>query len=187
MRAFFALPSLISLVLAQSGTDTAAPAVPTESVPSCALTCTFSSLSGTGCEQYGVSNLTCICTDTDFQAAYYMCQLQSCSEAELNAAQQYGAQICEGNGTPINISATPSAASSSMPTTSVSASDMMSSGMSSASSDMSSMTSAASESATSAASDAGGENGAQGFSRGSLAGALVAGLALAVGGVATLV
>ncbi|BGP19649.1 hypothetical protein JCM10213_000106 [Rhodosporidiobolus nylandii] len=97
------------------GTATTSAAVPasTAAIPSCALSCTLSSLSGTPCESYGVSNLTCICTSTQFQLAFYNCQQTTCAPADLAAAEAYGAQACEQNGTPIDIQAVPSGFSSS--------------------------------------------------------------------------
>ncbi|GAA6023498.1 hypothetical protein JCM10207_006218 [Rhodosporidiobolus poonsookiae] len=77
-------------------------------VPSCALDCVIQSLPGTECESYGVGNLTCICTSSTFQLAYYTCQQSTCSQTDLTTAQLYGAQQCQNNGTPININETPS-------------------------------------------------------------------------------
>ncbi|GAA5904863.1 hypothetical protein JCM5296_005093 [Sporobolomyces johnsonii] len=103
--------SLFTASLAQSNqtaTSSAAAAASTSAIPQCALTCTLSSLNGTACEQYGVSNLTCICTSPQFQLAFYQCQTSTCSSTDLQAAEAYGAQVCQQNGTPINITAIPS-------------------------------------------------------------------------------
>ncbi|GAA6049146.1 hypothetical protein JCM3770_003277 [Rhodotorula araucariae] len=100
---------------ATSGTVTssASPPASTAAIPACALTCVLSSLPNTPCAQFGVGNITCICTSSEFQLAYFKCQQSTCSESDLNAAEQYGAQTCKSNGTPININTTPSGFSSS--------------------------------------------------------------------------
>ncbi|KAM0793238.1 hypothetical protein ACM66B_000702 [Microbotryomycetes sp. NB124-2] len=99
-------------VVAQSSAGTALPPS-ASSLPGCAITCTLTSLPGTPCAQYGVSNTTCICTDQQFQLAFYECQSRTCSQSELQAALQFGAQTCSANGTPINTSVAPSGFSSS--------------------------------------------------------------------------
>ncbi|GAA5980171.1 hypothetical protein JCM11641_006937 [Rhodosporidiobolus odoratus] len=114
LSATLATLTAAALVVAQtSSTGTASASASstsasTSAIPSCALQCTLSSLTGTECESYGVSNVTCICTSSSFQLAYYNCQQTACSPSDLSAAEAYGAQICEENGTPIDISATPS-------------------------------------------------------------------------------
>ncbi|GAA5899499.1 hypothetical protein JCM8208_000575 [Rhodotorula glutinis] len=152
---FAALAALAGVALAQStnsaGTQTSTGAVPvsTAAVPGCALTCVLSTLPSSPCAQYGVSNLTCICTSSEFQLAYYQCQQSTCSETDLNAAEQYGAQSCESNGTPINIDTTPSGFSSGASSTPAS----------SAASSASSVASSAASSISSAASAAGSSSG----------------------------
>ncbi|GAA5895412.1 hypothetical protein JCM6882_006243 [Rhodosporidiobolus microsporus] len=167
-----------TLVAAQSSsggsaTSSAIAAVTTAALPSCALQCTLSALAGTPCESYGVNNITCICTSSEFQLAYYTCQTQSCNSTDLNAAEQYGDQICEQNGTPIDIDETPSGYTgapstatatetgdqSRSATRSASASASVSSVLSSVSE---SLSSAASAAASSAGSGSGGGNGAMG-------------------------
>ncbi|KAK4058043.1 hypothetical protein OIO90_000782 [Microbotryomycetes sp. JL221] len=98
-------------VLAQSSTESALPP-DASTLPGCAITCTLSSLPGTACAQYGVSNTTCICTDQQFQLSFYECQSQTCSQEELQQALAFGASTCEANGTPINTAAVPSGFSS---------------------------------------------------------------------------
>ncbi|KPV72648.1 uncharacterized protein RHOBADRAFT_46692 [Rhodotorula graminis WP1] len=150
-----ALVALAGLTLAQSdsaGSQTSSAAVPvsTAAVPGCALTCVLSTLPSSPCAAYGVGNLTCICTSSEFQLAYYQCQQSTCSETDLNAAEQYGAQSCESNGTPINIDTTPSGFSSGASSTPAS----------SAASSASSVAASAASSISSAASPAGSSGGA---------------------------
>ncbi|GAA5855411.1 hypothetical protein JCM9279_006474 [Rhodotorula babjevae] len=151
-----ALVALAGLAFAQSssssaGSQTSSAAVPvsTAAVPGCALTCVLSTLPSSPCAAYGVSNLTCICTSSEFQLAYYQCQQSTCSETDLNAAEQYGAQSCESNGTPINIDTTPSGFSSGASSTPASSAARSASSI--ASSVASSISSAARSSASGAA------------------------------------
>ncbi|ORY75663.1 hypothetical protein BCR35DRAFT_306174 [Leucosporidium creatinivorum] len=111
--------AFVGLALAQSNvtssptsTSSAATTASTAAVPSCALSCVLTSLPNTGCASYGVTNITCICTDAPFQLAYYECQQSSCSADDLQKALAYGAQTCSENNTPITTSAIPSGASS---------------------------------------------------------------------------
>ncbi|GAA5826773.1 hypothetical protein JCM11251_002889 [Rhodosporidiobolus azoricus] len=170
-----------------SATTSAIIPASTAALPSCALQCTLSSLTGTSCEQYGVSNITCICTDNQFQVAYYTCQTQSCSTQDLSAAEQYGAQICEQNGTPINIDETPSGYTGAPSTASATEpASVASSATRSApvSASVSSVLESASSSAAAAASSAGaggGGNAAVGAVRMDLVAVVIAGVA---GGVA---
>ncbi|KAI5474401.1 class II aldolase/adducin domain containing protein [Pseudohyphozyma bogoriensis] len=112
--------SLIS-ALALVGTSTAQNSTGTGSanttgVPTCAVTCVVSVLPSSPCATYGITNLTCICTSTAFQAAYYQCQQTTCGAADLAAAEAYGATNCAANGTPINITAVTSGAATSTST-----------------------------------------------------------------------
>ncbi|GAA5900979.1 uncharacterized protein JCM6883_004714 [Sporobolomyces salmoneus] len=128
-----ALLSVVSSVMAQS----------TGNIPACALTCLTSSVSSSPCASTGITGLNCICTNQEFQASYYQCQQSSCSASDLEAALSYGASVCAQNGTPINISAVPSGASSAA-----------ASGISSASSSVASQSSSLSSAISSAASSA---------------------------------
>ncbi|TNY18870.1 hypothetical protein DMC30DRAFT_418436 [Rhodotorula diobovata] len=146
--AALAAAALTGLAHAQSEsaspTSSAAIPVSTAAVPGCALTCVLSTLPNSPCASYGISNLTCICTSSEFQLAYFQCQQSTCSEQDLTAAEQYGAQSCEQNGTPINISQDPSGfTSSGASSTSAAGSSASTSG---ASSSEASTTSAASAS-----------------------------------------
>ncbi|GAA6042454.1 hypothetical protein JCM8097_008463 [Rhodosporidiobolus ruineniae] len=107
--------ALAGLVAAQNSTATSSGATPvsTASVPACALSCLTDVLPSSPCASTGITGLDCICTSGEFQAAYYECQQRSCSStAQISAAEQYGATICEQNGTPIDINAVPSGVSS---------------------------------------------------------------------------
>ncbi|BGP43064.1 hypothetical protein JCM10449v2_007079 [Rhodotorula kratochvilovae] len=175
---------------AASGTSSAAAPASTAAIPSCALTCVLSSLPNTPCAEFGVGNLTCICTSTEFQSAYFGCQQSTCSEADLNAAEQYGAQSCEANGTPINIDATPSGFSSSSATanqTSTASSGASSaSSTSAAASTTAAVSSAASAPSASASGTTGaGASGSSGAAGRTLVGGIV-GAAATVAGLAIL-
>ncbi|GAA5862921.1 hypothetical protein JCM5353_003749 [Sporobolomyces roseus] len=140
MRTSFAVASLLAVagsVVAQS----------TSSIPACALTCLTSTISSSPCASTGITGLNCICTNTEFQAAYYTCQQSSCSASDLSAALSYGAGVCAQNGTPINISAVPSGASSAAASGVSSASSSLASQQSSLASSVSSQVSSASSAA----------------------------------------
>ncbi|BGP27298.1 hypothetical protein JCM10295v2_006262 [Rhodotorula toruloides] len=112
LSAITALAALAGTALAQSssGIASAAPSASTAAIPTCAVTCLGTALPNS---PYGVSNITCICTSQQFQLAYFQCQQSSCSQTDLQAAEQYGAKVCQQNGTPIDVSATPSGYSTS--------------------------------------------------------------------------
>ena len=60
--------------------------------------CTLSTIGSSPCMT--VTNTTCICTNTQFQAAVYQCYVNSCtSSADIQAAEAYGAQLCASLGT----------------------------------------------------------------------------------------
>ncbi|PRQ72317.1 hypothetical protein AAT19DRAFT_9656 [Rhodotorula toruloides] len=108
LSAITALAAFAGTALAQSSSSSAPPAASTAAIPTCAVTCLGTALPNSPCAQYGVSNITCICTSQQFQLAYFQCQQSSCSQSDLQAAEQYGAQVCQQNGTPIDVNATPS-------------------------------------------------------------------------------
>ncbi|GAA5870307.1 hypothetical protein JCM8547_006598 [Rhodosporidiobolus lusitaniae] len=168
-------------------TSSAAVSASTAAIPSCALTCTISALPGTECESYGVSNITCICTSTAFQLAYYNCQQSSCSSTDLASAEAYGAQVCEQNGTPINITATPSgytagASSTGSSTANETSSSPVSSGASQTASTTASVASSSTATGSTGAPAASATGGSSGAGKNVLAGGLA--VLAAVGAVA---
>lgn len=69
----------------------------------CAITCTISVLPTSDCSSYGVSNLTCLCTSTNFQNQYLTCQTKTCNSVDLTAAEKFGVESCASIGHPITI------------------------------------------------------------------------------------
>ncbi|KAJ7318551.1 hypothetical protein DFH08DRAFT_892223 [Mycena albidolilacea] len=86
----------------------------------CALTCITDAAAATECNILG--NLTCVCTNPDFQFKSMSCIQSECQAAELGAAIGAQQQQCGGAGssTTLSVTGTPSATNPFLPSNSAS-------------------------------------------------------------------
>ncbi|GAA5962152.1 hypothetical protein JCM8115_006609 [Rhodotorula mucilaginosa] len=152
--------TFVASLAAVASLSTAASAQSLSDIPTCAVTCLTQVLPSSPCAQYGVSNLTCICTSTQFQLAYYECQQTTCDQSSRAAAESYGNSTCNANGTPINITATPSGYSSGASAASTASATVSGSSVSSISSAISSAVSSLSAARSASASGSSSGSGA---------------------------
>ncbi|KAI0762960.1 hypothetical protein C8Q74DRAFT_1292829 [Fomes fomentarius] len=89
-------------VHAQSTSDTASSALPTDisGISPCILQCITTAAGAAGCS--GLTDVTCFCTNTDFQNQTLSCLQKSCTDADVKASQALQQQQCgavSGNST----------------------------------------------------------------------------------------
>ncbi|KAK9899177.1 hypothetical protein P389DRAFT_45098 [Cystobasidium minutum MCA 4210] len=113
-------------------------------------TCTLQLAGSSACG--GVSNVTCLCTNTDFQRNVYQCYINTCTGDDLQSAIAYGAQQCSAVGVTLDTTAVPSGITGISTSAGAASSSAASSGSSAASS--SAPTSQASSAAAGASSTA---------------------------------
>ncbi|KAI0712840.1 hypothetical protein C8T65DRAFT_574463 [Cerioporus squamosus] len=79
-------------VRAQSDSASSAAPTSTAGISPCILTCLTQAASTNGCQ--GITDLTCLCTNTQFQSDARSCLESSCSADEVSTAEALQSQEC---------------------------------------------------------------------------------------------
>ncbi|KWU44584.1 hypothetical protein RHOSPDRAFT_33912 [Rhodotorula sp. JG-1b] len=140
--------ALVASLAAVASFSTSASAQSLTDIPTCAVTCLTQVLPSS--PQHSL-------TPSFVLIAYYECQQTTCDQSSRAAAESYGNTTCNANGTPINITATPSGYSSGASAASTASATVSGSSVSSVSSAISSA--ASSLSAARSASGSGSSSG----------------------------
>ncbi|KAI1784984.1 hypothetical protein LXA43DRAFT_171604 [Ganoderma leucocontextum] len=180
----------VASVHAQSSTSgSAAAPTATTGLSPCILQCTTQAASSAGCSS--VTDISCVCSNTKFQQAALTCLQQSCTAAEVQAAMALQAQECgsassaasSGASSATSVPSSAAASSSGTRSGAASSSGSASHASSGASSRSTATTATTAQSAgTAAASQSGNAARADlSIARGGLAGVVVAVMGVAAG------
>ncbi|KAK6516176.1 hypothetical protein TWF506_006088 [Arthrobotrys conoides] len=86
-----------------------------DKIPTCALTCAITSLSGTGCAQ---TDIACICKASSFLSGILTCIQGSCNEEQIKQTLEAAQVLCAGAGVTITVPGSEPTSAAPEPTTS---------------------------------------------------------------------
>ncbi|KAH7104825.1 hypothetical protein BKA62DRAFT_425912 [Auriculariales sp. MPI-PUGE-AT-0066] len=93
LAVFFFLPALVlASIFPSTQLDRRGDESPIPGLSVCAFTCTADAATQYGCVSY--LNVSCVCTNTEFQAAAGTCMLTKCTNVEVQTAMVYQKTVC---------------------------------------------------------------------------------------------
>ncbi|SCZ87857.1 BZ3500_MvSof-1268-A1-R1_Chr2-3g05325 [Microbotryum saponariae] len=137
-----------AIILASAGALVSAQSA---ALPSCVLPCFSSSVSASG-SACTITDISCLCKDTNFQIATVKCFMSSCPASDLPAAEGFGTSSCSAVGVTIDQGAISAALAAGTGSASAAAASSTAAPASSAAAPASSAASAATSAAAAASS-----------------------------------